>query len=95
MRNRCSKRYWFDSYFRTTGVRKWPFVGVLNGESHAIDPMDDMDAQEKADLETDIESVPIPGWKIDATVVDDNIDVDLGGLFFGTRIFGLNLGVRF
>ncbi len=72
-----------------------PFVGVLNGESHAIDPMDDMDAQEKADLETQIEEVPIPGWTIDATVGENTIDVDLGGLFFGTRIFGLNLGVRF
>ena len=72
-----------------------PFVGVLNGKSHGIDDMSDMSAQDKADMEADIEAVPIPGWTIEATVAENTVDVDLGGLFFGTRIFGLNLGVRF
>ena len=57
--------------------------------------MSDMDQGDKDKLESDIENTPIPTWKIDATVGEGTIDVTYKGLFYGTRIFGINLGYRF
>ncbi|HNA57912.1 MAG TPA: hypothetical protein PLJ43_07315, partial [Chitinophagales bacterium] len=57
--------------------------------------------EDKIKLENDIESVPIPGWNIDATVTDNGttglgvVDADLSGLFLGARVFGICLGYRF
>lgn len=62
-----------------------PFIGAMNASFHGTDDMSDMSAQDKAELESDIESVNIPLWKIDAK---------LKGPFYGI-VAGLNLGIRF
>ena len=72
-----------------------PFVGKMKADFHAVDDMSDMSAQDKADLEGDIEGVDIPLWKIDATVGENTIDTKLNGPFYGVRAFGLSLGFRF
>ncbi|MFI5171876.1 MAG: hypothetical protein ACHQFW_05770 [Chitinophagales bacterium] len=71
-----------------------PFIGFMKGNSHGVDPLG-IEEDERAKLEADIEGTPIPGWNIDATVGANDVDADLGGLFLGTRIFGVNLGYRF
>ncbi len=72
-----------------------PYFGYLKGSSHGTDDMSDMDAQEKIDLENDIEAVNIPLWNIEATVGDDVVDVDLSGGYYGVRLMGLCIGFRF
>jgi len=72
-----------------------PFFGFMNGTSHGTDDMSDMSAEDKADLENDIESVPIPLWTIDATVGEGVVDADLKGGFYGARLMGLCIGFRF
>lgn len=57
--------------------------------------MSDMSAADKANLESDIESVDIPLWKVDATVGNNVIDAKLKGLFYGVRAFGISIGYRF
>jgi hypothetical protein len=71
-----------------------PFFGAMNASFHGTDDMSDMTAQDKADLEKDIESVDIPLWKIDATVGNNKIDAKLKGPFYGVTA-GLSLGIRF
>jgi hypothetical protein len=71
-----------------------PFVGAMNASFHGTDDMSDMNAQDKAGLEEDIESLDIPLWKIDATVGNNKIDAKLKGPFYGI-VAGLNLGIRF
>jgi hypothetical protein len=71
-----------------------PFIGAMNASFHGTDDMTDMTAQDKAELESDIESVDIPLWKIDATVGNNKIDAKLKGPFYGV-LAGLNLGIRF
>ena len=72
-----------------------PFVGSMKADFHGKDDMSDMTAQDKAELEGDIESVDIPLWKIDATVGNNEIKAKLDGPFYGARAFGLSLGFRF
>lgn len=72
-----------------------PFIGDLDAEFNGIDDMSDMSAQDKADLEKDIEDVDIPLWNIDATVGNNTVNVKLKGPFYGVRVFGLSLGIRF
>lgn len=72
-----------------------PFVGVMNAEMDATDNMSDMTADDKAELERDIEDIDIPLWKIDATVGNNSVNAKLTGPFYGIRAFGLNLGIRF
>jgi hypothetical protein len=72
-----------------------PFIGTMNADITGTDDMSDMSAQDKADLESDIEGVDIPFWKVDATVGNNTIDAKLTGPFVGVRAFGLCLGIRF
>ncbi|HMX04058.1 MAG TPA: hypothetical protein PK511_02660 [Chitinophagales bacterium] len=77
-----------------------PFIGYQTGKSHGDDDRP-ITPEDKIKLENDIESVPIPGWNIDATVTDNGttglgvVDADLSGLFLGARVFGICLGYRF
>jgi hypothetical protein len=71
-----------------------PFIGAMKASFHGTDDMSDMSAQDKANLEKDIEDVEIPLWKIDATVGANKIDAKLKGPFYGV-VAGLSLGVRF
>jgi hypothetical protein len=72
-----------------------PFIGALDSEFKGVDDMSDLSAQDKADLEKDIEDVDIPLWDIDATVGNDIITAKLKGPFYGVRAFGFSLGIRF
>jgi len=72
-----------------------PCIGAMNSSFHGTDDMSDMSAEDKANLESDIESVDIPLWKIDATVGNNVVDAKLKGPFYGVRAFGFNLGYRF
>lgn len=72
-----------------------PFVGAMNASFHGTDDMSDMNAQDKANLKSDIESVSIPLWKVQATVGDNVVDTKLKGPFYGVRAFGFNIGFRF
>lgn len=72
-----------------------PFIGDLDAEFNGTDDMSDMSAQDKADLEKDIEDVDIPLWDIDATVGNNAVNVKLKGPFYGVRAFGISLGIRF
>jgi hypothetical protein len=71
-----------------------PFIGAMNASFHGTDDMSDMTPADKAELESDIESIDIPLWKIDATVGNNKIDAKLKGPFYGI-VAGLNLGIRF
>lgn len=72
-----------------------PFIGDLDSEFNGTDDMSDLSAQDKADLERDIEDVDIPLWDIDATVGNNTVNVKLKGPFYGVRAFGISLGFRF
>jgi Protein of unknown function (DUF3575) len=72
-----------------------PFAGSMNAKFHGTDDMSDMNAQDKANLKGDIESVDIPLWKVNATVGNNIVDAKLKGPFYGVRAFGINLGYRF
>lgn len=72
-----------------------PYFGYLTGTSHGTDDMSDMDAQDKTDLENDIESLNIPLWTIDATVGDGVVDADLKGAYYGSRLMGICIGIKF
>lgn len=72
-----------------------PFIGVMDSDFHGTDDMSDMSAQDKADLESDIESVDLPLWEVDATVGNNVVDATLKGPFYGVRAFGICLGFRF
>ena len=73
-----------------------PFFGAMDGDFHGTDPdMDELDADDRADLKNDIEGVDIPLWTVDATIGDFTIDAKLKGAFYGARLFGICLGFRF
>jgi hypothetical protein len=72
-----------------------PFAGVMDGNFDGICDMSDMTPEDYSNLESDIESIDIPLWKIDATVVGNVIDAKIEGPFYGLRMFGLSLGFRF
>jgi hypothetical protein len=77
-----------------------PFYGFMNGKFHGTDDFTDMDAQDAADLEQDIEDVDIPMWTIDATVSgvgtnNGTVDASVDGPYYGVRGFGFALGFRF
>ena len=72
-----------------------PFIGSMNASFHGTDDMSDMSAQDKANLESNIESTKIPLWTIDATVGNNTIDAKLKGPFYGIRGLGFSLGLRF
>ena len=72
-----------------------PFIGVQNGEFNGTSDMSDMSAADKTKLESDIEAIDIPLWKIDATVSNDAVNAKISGPFVGVRMFGVCLGVRF
>jgi hypothetical protein len=72
-----------------------PFVGTQSGDIHGVDPdMDHLSAQDKLDLEADIEDTEMPFWEIDATVGDE-INATISGPFVGLRAMGICLGFRF
>ena len=72
-----------------------PFAGVMDGNFDGICDMSDMTPEDYSNLETDIESIDIPLWKIDATVAGNVIDAKIEGPFYGLRMFGFSLGFRF
>jgi hypothetical protein len=72
------------------------FGAMMDGDFHGTDPdMDELDADDRADLESDIENVDIPLWDVDATIGDFFIDAKLKGPFYGVRVMGICLGIRF
>jgi hypothetical protein len=72
-----------------------PFVGVQDGHFDGICDMSDMSPEDYSNLESDIESIDIPLWTIDATVYGNVIDAKISGPFYGVRMLGLSLGFRF
>lgn len=73
-----------------------PFIGTMNGKFNGTDPdMDELSAEDRADLKSDIEGVDIPLWKVEATIGENSIDAKLKGAFYGFRTFGISLGYRF
>jgi Protein of unknown function (DUF3575) len=73
-----------------------PFFGTMKGDFHGTDPkMSELSAADRADLESDIEGVDIPLWKVDATINANTIDTKLKGAFYGARLMGISLGFRF
>lgn len=84
-----SKNITFDWYIAG------PFIGSMKASFHGTDDMSDMSAADKANLESDIESVEIPLWKVDATVGNNVVDAKLTGPFYGLRAFGFSIGYRF
>jgi hypothetical protein len=72
-----------------------PIYGTSSGNLSGTDDMSDLSAEDRANLEGDIEGVDIPLTKIDATVGNNRIDVKLDGPYAGLRAFGLALGIRF
>ena len=72
-----------------------PFIGDLDAQFSGTDDMSDLSAQDKAELERNIEDVDIPLWTIDATVGDNIVTAKIKGPFYGVRAFGINLGIRF
>ncbi|MEP7372805.1 MAG: DUF3575 domain-containing protein [Chitinophagaceae bacterium] len=73
------------------------FVGAFTeGRFHGTDPkMNELEADDRAKLENDIESVDIPLWDVDATIGDLFIDAKLKGTFYGARVMGICIGIRF
>jgi len=72
------------------------FGSFTDGDFHGTDPeMDELDADDRADLENDIESVDLPLWTVDATIGDFFIDAKLNGTFYGARVMGICIGFRF
>ncbi|HRI40826.1 MAG: DUF3575 domain-containing protein [Bacteroidota bacterium] len=72
-----------------------PFAGIMKAKFHGTDDMSDMTQQDKIDLKEDIESIEIPLWTTEATIGNNEIDVDMNGPFYGVRMLGLSFGVRF
>lgn len=72
-----------------------PFIGVQDGSMNGVCDMSDMTAEDKANLESDIEALDIPMWNLDATVGENNIDVLIKGPFYGVRMMGVCIGYRF
>jgi hypothetical protein len=72
------------------------FGAFTEGKFHGTDPkMNELDADDRANLENDIESVDIPLWTVDATIGDLFIDTELKGTFYGARVMGICIGIRF
>ena len=67
----------------------------MKAKFHGTDDMSDMTQQDKIDLKEDIESIEIPLWTTEATIGNNEIDVDMNGPFYGVRMLGLSFGVRF
>lgn len=72
-----------------------PFIGDLDAEFNGTDDMSDLSAQDKANLERDIEDVDIPLWTIDATIGNNIVTAKIKGPFYGVRAFGVSIGIRF
>ena len=72
-----------------------PLFGSSNGNLTGTGDLSDLTAQDRAELENDIESVDLPLTKVDATVGNNRIDVKLSGPYAGVRAFGFALGFRF
>jgi len=72
-----------------------PFIGAMDASFHGTGDMSDMNAADVAKLESDIESVKIPLWTIDATVGSNVVDVKMKGPFYGVRLLGFCFGFRF
>lgn len=72
-----------------------PLYGSSSGNLYGTDDMSDLSAEDRANLEGDIESVDIPLTKLDATIGNNRIDVKLSGPYAGIRAFGFALGLKF
>jgi len=74
-----------------------PFIGVMSSKFTGVDhdTSDILTEQDERDLEQDINDIEIPLWTLDAKVDNMKADVDLSGPFYGVRMMGLSLGVRF
>jgi hypothetical protein len=77
-----------------------PFYGVQDGSFHGTGDLTGYTAQDAADLESDIESIDLGLWSVDATVsgagtANGVVDATVNGPYVGLRAFGLALGFRF
>lgn len=72
-----------------------PIYGSTSGLLTGTDDMSDLSAQDRAKLESDIESVELPLTKLDATLGNNRVDVKLSGPYAGIRAFGFALGIKF
>ena len=71
-----------------------PTTGHFTGVSNP--GFQDMSATDRANLKSNIESVNIPLWTVNATITDPNqVDVDVKGPYYGIRTMGLTIGYRF
>jgi hypothetical protein len=91
---------WFLGKQKRVSIDWWiagAFFGkMFEGKFHGTDPeMDHLDADDRADLKNDIESTDIPLWDIEATIGDFYVDAELKGPFYGARVMGFCLGIRF
>jgi len=77
-----------------------PFYGVQDGSFHGTGDLTDYTTQDAADLESDIESVDLGPWSVEATVsgagtTNGVVDATVEGPYLGLRAFGFALGFRF
>jgi hypothetical protein len=72
-----------------------PSVGTTSGLLSGTDDMSDMNATDRANLESDIEDTKLPLLKIDATVGNNKVDAKLSGGYVGLRAMGITFGYRF
>lgn len=71
-----------------------PVVGSSKGTLVGTDPIN-IQPQDRANIEKDIENVDLPGIKVDATVEQNKITAKLSGPYYGIRAFGIVLGFKF
>lgn len=71
-----------------------PAIGSAKADLTGNDPMG-IPAQDRQDIERDLEEFDFPGYNVDATVGTNQINVKMDGTYYGLRAFGLALGIKF
>lgn len=76
----------------------WWIAGAAVGSAKATlsgtDPQG-IPAQDRADIERDLEDFDFPGYTVESTVGANQINVNMKGTYYGVRAFGLALGIKF
>lgn len=71
-----------------------PSIGKSKGTLVGTDPIN-IQPQDRAEIEKDIEGVNLPGIKVDAIVEQNKITANFNGQSYGVRTFGFVLGFNF
>ncbi len=68
----------------------------VKADFHGTDPqMESLTAQDRTDLENNIEDISIPGYTTEATVGTNTIDIKMRGPYIGFRGIGVCIAYRF